>query len=85
MVGSRRSAARTIPLHDRKISGRAVASGVGRGAGRRSSPVHQRGIARLPARPREGAKRGQPGAAVAGPDDDRGGLVGHLLSGIRVL
>ncbi len=80
-----RAAAGTIPVDDWEISGRALASGVERGAGRHSAPVHQRRIARLPAGSREGTKRGQPGTFVAGLDDDRGELVGHLLSGSRAL
>src|SRR4029077_19958966 len=85
LVDTRRAAPRTIPGHDWEVSGRARAAGVGRGAGRGSAPVPQRGIARLPAGSWQGAKHGQPGAAVAGPDNDRGELVSHLLSGIRVV
>src|ERR1700704_422316 len=85
LVDSRRATAGTIPIDDREISGRALASGVGRGAGRHSAPGHQRGIARLPAGSWEGTKPDQRGAAVAGLDDDHGELVSHLLSGSRVL
>src|SRR6266566_9585150 len=78
LVDSRRAAARRISVDDWEVSRRALASGMGRGAGRHSAPVHQRGIARLPAGSWEGTKHGQRGAAVVGPDDDRGGLVCHL-------
>jgi hypothetical protein len=85
LVGSRRAAARRIFGDDWKVSRRPLASGVVRGVGRHSAPVHERGIARLPAGSWEGAQRGQRRTVVAGPYDDRGGLVGHLLSGNRVL
>jgi hypothetical protein len=85
LVDSRGAAARTILGDDWKVSRCALASGVGRGAGRGSAPVQQLGIARLPAGSWEGAEHSQRGIAVASLDDDRGGLVNQLLNALRIL
>lgn len=83
LVDSRWPAAGGIPVDDWEVSWRAFPSGLGCGSRGRGAALHERGIARLLAGPRQGAKRGQSESAFAGSDDDRRGLGSHLLSAFR--